>query len=114
MIHRHIWQDHLDEADHLRHIAKDLMKKYQIPTAEYETFTSFENAKAYVEEKGAPIVIKADGLAAGHVTDDKMLRLFHNGEMVAELPVDALAEEAPVYHKPSKVPDYYKEFVRNN
>ncbi len=48
-----------------KQFAKDLMKKYQIPTAEYETFTSFEKAKAYVEEKGAPIVIKADGLAAG-------------------------------------------------
>jgi len=45
--------------------AKDLMKKYHIPTAEYQTFTSYEEAKKYVEEKGAPIVIKADGLAAG-------------------------------------------------
>ncbi|MFD1737916.1 phosphoribosylamine--glycine ligase [Bacillus salitolerans] len=45
--------------------AKDLMKRYNIPTAEYETFTEFEEAKAYIEKKGAPIVIKADGLAAG-------------------------------------------------
>jgi phosphoribosylamine---glycine ligase len=45
--------------------AKDLMKKYGVPTAEYESFTSYEEAKAYVEQKGAPIVIKADGLAAG-------------------------------------------------
>lgn len=45
--------------------AKDLMKKYDIPTAKYETFTSYEEAKAYIEEQGAPIVIKADGLAAG-------------------------------------------------
>lgn len=45
--------------------AKDLMKKYKIPTAEYETFTSYEEAKAYILKKGAPIVIKADGLAAG-------------------------------------------------
>ncbi|WP_088072208.1 phosphoribosylamine--glycine ligase [Gottfriedia luciferensis] len=44
---------------------KDLMKKYSIPTAAYETFTNFEEAKAYVEKMGAPIVIKADGLAAG-------------------------------------------------
>ncbi|MDA7026799.1 phosphoribosylformylglycinamidine synthase subunit PurL [Bacillus sp. CLL-7-23] len=51
-----------------------------------------------------------EAVAVGHVTDDKMLRLFHQGETVAELPVDALAEEAPVYHKPSKVPVYYKEF----
>ncbi|WP_102347876.1 phosphoribosylamine--glycine ligase [Bacillus sp. Marseille-P3661] len=45
--------------------AKDIMKKYNIPTGAYETFTSYEDAKAYIEEKGAPIVIKADGLAAG-------------------------------------------------
>src|SRR5690606_40089912 len=36
-----------------------------ISTADYETFQSYEEAKAYLEEKGAPIVIKADGLAAG-------------------------------------------------
>jgi len=45
--------------------AKELMKTYGIPTAEHETFSSYEEAKAYIEEKGAPIVIKADGLAAG-------------------------------------------------
>lgn len=45
--------------------AKDLMKKYQIPTADFAVFSSYEQAKAYIEEKGAPIVIKADGLAAG-------------------------------------------------
>ncbi|MCL7747626.1 phosphoribosylformylglycinamidine synthase subunit PurL [Halalkalibacter alkaliphilus] len=46
----------------------------------------------------------------GHVTDDKRLRLLHKGEVVADLPVDALAEEAPVYHKPSSVPAYYETF----
>lgn len=45
--------------------AKEIMKKYNVPTAEYETFTSYEEAKQYIIEKGAPIVIKADGLAAG-------------------------------------------------
>lgn len=45
--------------------AKDLMKNYSIPTAEYETFTDFDSAKAYIEKIGAPIVIKADGLGAG-------------------------------------------------
>ncbi len=44
---------------------KDLLKKYSIPTAKYETFTELEPAIAYVKEQGAPIVIKADGLAAG-------------------------------------------------
>jgi phosphoribosylamine---glycine ligase len=45
--------------------AKEIMKKYQIPTADYAVFTNYEEARNYVEEKGAPIVIKADGLAAG-------------------------------------------------
>jgi len=45
--------------------AKDLMKKYNIPTAAYETFTDYGAALAYLEQVGAPIVIKADGLAAG-------------------------------------------------
>lgn len=45
--------------------AKDLMKKYHIPTASYEVFHEYDAAKAYVEKIGAPIVIKADGLAAG-------------------------------------------------
>lgn len=44
---------------------KDLLKKYDIPTAAYETFTDFDAALAYVRSQGAPIVIKADGLAAG-------------------------------------------------
>lgn len=45
--------------------AKDLMQKYGIPSARYATFTSAEEAKAYIREQGAPIVVKADGLAAG-------------------------------------------------
>jgi phosphoribosylamine--glycine ligase len=45
--------------------AKDFMRKYGIPTAEYRTFTSYLHAEEYVRMKGAPIVIKADGLAAG-------------------------------------------------
>lgn len=45
--------------------AKQLMLKNQIPTAKHQTFTDFAKAKAYVEGQGAPIVIKADGLAAG-------------------------------------------------
>ena len=45
--------------------AKAFMKRHGIPTAEYETFTDAEAAHAYVRRKGAPIVIKADGLAAG-------------------------------------------------
>lgn len=45
--------------------SKDIMKKYGIPTAKYEVFTEADKAKAYIEQEGAPIVIKADGLAAG-------------------------------------------------
>lgn len=45
--------------------AKDFMKKVGIPTAFYEVFTQIEPAKEFVRTKGAPIVIKADGLAAG-------------------------------------------------
>lgn len=44
---------------------KDFLKRHKIPTAEYQTFTEIEPAKAYITEKGAPIVVKADGLAAG-------------------------------------------------
>ena len=45
--------------------SKAFMKRHHIPTAEYETFTDAAAAHAYVDEKGAPIVVKADGLAAG-------------------------------------------------
>ena len=45
--------------------SKAFMKRHQIPTAAYETFTDAAAAHAYVDEKGAPIVVKADGLAAG-------------------------------------------------
>ncbi len=41
------------------------MVKYGIPTAAFGTFSNFEEAKAYIEEQGAPIVVKADGLALG-------------------------------------------------
>ncbi len=44
---------------------KDLCKAYNIPTAAYERFSDAEAAKAYIRARGAPIVVKADGLAAG-------------------------------------------------
>lgn len=59
--------------------AKQLMLKNQIPTAKHQTFTDFAEAKAYVEAQGAPIVIKADGLAAG------------KGVVVAETVAEAVA-----------------------
>jgi phosphoribosylamine--glycine ligase len=45
--------------------SKDLMKKYNVPTAAYEVFTEIEPAVAFIDRVGVPIVIKADGLAAG-------------------------------------------------
>lgn len=45
--------------------SKDFMQRHGIPTAAYETFTDAAAARAYVEKTGAPIVVKADGLAAG-------------------------------------------------
>lgn len=48
-----------------KEFAKKIMVDNAIPTADYEAFTNYEAACAYVKEKGAPIVIKADGLAAG-------------------------------------------------
>ncbi|NAO99193.1 phosphoribosylamine--glycine ligase [Halomonas sp. MG34] len=59
--------------------AKEFMKKYAVPTAAYATFTSADEAKQYIEKQGAPIVIKADGLAAG------------KGVIVAETKEQALA-----------------------
>jgi phosphoribosylformylglycinamidine synthase len=44
----------------------------------------------------------------GKVTDDGRLKLFHRGELVADMPVRALVDECPVYHKPSRVPAYYE------
>ncbi len=45
--------------------AKRFMEKYEIPTAQYETFDDFDKAVRYVKDVGAPVVVKADGLAAG-------------------------------------------------
>lgn len=51
-----------------------------------------------------------EAVGIGTVTADKQLRLIHKGEIVADVPADALAEDAPVYHKPSKEPIYFAEF----
>ncbi|MFW6244938.1 MAG: phosphoribosylamine--glycine ligase [Fibrobacterota bacterium] len=48
-----------------KEFAKNLMRKYSIPTADFETFTSKEDACAYLEKHGAPVVVKVSGLAAG-------------------------------------------------
>lgn len=53
------------EIEGSKDFAKQIMKKYGVPTADYATFEGLDEALAYVRAKGAPIVIKADGLAAG-------------------------------------------------
>lgn len=45
--------------------AKETLKKFNVPTADFKVFTDASNAKEYLKKKGAPIVVKADGLAAG-------------------------------------------------
>ena len=53
------------QVESSKDFAKKIMAKYAIPTAAYQTFDDLEKATAYVKEKGAPIVIKEDGLAGG-------------------------------------------------
>ncbi|HEM3642026.1 TPA: phosphoribosylamine--glycine ligase [Streptococcus suis] len=53
------------ELEWSKDFAKQIMVKYGIPTAAFGTFSNFEEAKAYIEEQGDPIVVKADGLALG-------------------------------------------------
>ncbi|WP_138755876.1 phosphoribosylamine--glycine ligase [Paenibacillus sinopodophylli] len=72
---------------------KNLLKKYNIPTAKYETFTDYETASAYLREQSAPIVIKADGLAAGKgVTVAATLEEAENA--LREMMVDKVFGEA--------------------
>lgn len=51
-------------------------------------------------------------VAVGHVIEEKVFRISQHGEVKAEIPVDALAEEAPVYHLPSQEAKYYQEFQK--
>ncbi|HEM5296501.1 TPA: phosphoribosylamine--glycine ligase [Streptococcus suis] len=53
------------ELEWSKDFAKQIMVKYGIPTAAFGTFSNFEEAKVYIKEQGAPIVVKADGLALG-------------------------------------------------
>lgn len=72
------------EIEGSKAFSKGLMKKYHIPTAKYEVFTDADAAKAYIKQEGAPIVIKADGLAAG------------KGVIVAITEAEALAAVADI------------------
>ncbi|WP_423822195.1 phosphoribosylamine--glycine ligase [Salinisphaera sp. SPP-AMP-43] len=53
------------ELEASKAFSKDFLARHSIPTAEYATFSDYAAAAAYIEQRGAPIVIKADGLAAG-------------------------------------------------
>ena len=53
------------ELERSKAFSKNIMKKYGLPTAEYETFTSHEKARRYIDKETGPIVVKASGLAAG-------------------------------------------------
>ena len=53
------------ELEGSKAFTKHLMRRHGIPSAEYQVFDDFEKASAYIEDRGAPIVVKADGLAAG-------------------------------------------------
>ena len=71
------------ELEGSKSFSKGMMKKYGIPTAKYEVFTDADAARAYVREQGAPIVVKADGLAAGKgvtvaQTEDEALTAIHD------------------------------------
>ncbi|WP_432355642.1 phosphoribosylamine--glycine ligase [Sporosarcina sp. A2] len=68
--------------------AKDLMKNYKIPTADYETFTDISSAMNYLDEIGVPIVIKADGLAAG-----KGVVVAHTKEVAVKALQEMLVQE---------------------
>ncbi|MGE7796502.1 phosphoribosylformylglycinamidine synthase subunit PurL [Lysinibacillus fusiformis] len=96
----------------------DLVPQRETGMTAYEMMLSESQERMLlVVKKGREDEIKAifdkydlDAVAIGRVTDDKMLRLLHDGQVVAEVPADALAEDAPVYHKPSAEPAYYAQF----
>jgi phosphoribosylamine--glycine ligase len=87
-----------------KEFAKDFMTKYKIPTAFYKTFTKLEDAHLYIKEKGVPIVIKADGLAAGkgvivafneveaHQAVDSMLESNKFGQAGARVVIEEFLE----------------------
>jgi phosphoribosylamine--glycine ligase len=84
--------------------AKSFMARHKIPTAAHRTFEAAETAKAYVAERGAPIVVKADGLAAGkgvvvassvpeaHAAIDRMMTQQALGAAGARLVVEEFLE----------------------
>ncbi|WP_062239209.1 phosphoribosylformylglycinamidine synthase subunit PurL [Fictibacillus sp. FJAT-27399] len=96
----------------------DLVPQRELHMTPYEMMLSESQERMLiVMEKGreqeAVEIFEKWGLEAvvvGKVIEEKQLRLLHHGEVVADVPVDALAEEAPVYNKPSKEPAYFSQF----
>ncbi|MGZ0051935.1 phosphoribosylformylglycinamidine synthase subunit PurL [Brevibacillus gelatini] len=94
----------------------DLVPQREAGMSAYEMMLSESQERMLVVvEKGkeaeAIAIFDKWGLASavvGKVTDDSKLRLLHKGEVVAEVPVNSLADDAPVYHRPSAVPAYYE------
>ena len=75
------------ELEWSKDFAKEIMVKYGVPTAAYGTFSDFEEAKTYIEKQGAPIVVKADGLALG-----KGVVVAENVEQAVEAAHDMLLD----------------------
>ncbi|MBS7345393.1 MAG: phosphoribosylformylglycinamidine synthase subunit PurL [Caryophanon sp.] len=96
----------------------DLVPQRETGMSAYEMMLSESQERMLIVVKtGREDEIKAifekydlDAVAVGRVTDDKMLRLLHKGEVVAEVPADALAEDAPVYNMPEAEPAYFAQY----
>jgi len=96
----------------------DLIPQREIGMSAYEMMLSESQERMLIvvkkgrEQEIREIFSKYDleAVAVGQVTEEKNLKLTHKGSIIADVPVDALAEEAPVYHKPSSEPDYFREF----
>ncbi|MFB5661207.1 phosphoribosylamine--glycine ligase [Alteribacillus sp. HJP-4] len=81
--------------------AKSIMKQYNIPTGSYEVFSDYDKAADYVKQQGAPIVVKADGLAAGKgvtvaFTEQEAFDALHdilNDEKFGEAGAEVVLEE---------------------
>lgn len=95
----------------------DLVPQRELNMTAYEMMLSESQERMLlVVEKGHEHEISEicdryglEAVTIGKVTDDKRMRLIHHGEVVADVPVDNLADDAPVYHKPSQQPQSYLE-----
>ena len=98
-----LYLDHVPQRD------KD-MSAYEMMLSESQERMLLVVEQGREEEvQGLFAKFNLQAVVVGKVTDDKMVRLFHKGEIAAEVPADALAESAPEYHKPQSEPAYYKE-----